>query len=95
MTNSYKRTIIQLPLEDVPLFEEYAKRYSLSLSSAIIMLAKKSIEYEEALKTLPSMIEVIKTEQALDIKRLKKKKSSSDFSNTSKTSKKALKSKKK
>lgn len=72
MTVDYKRTIIQVPLEDVTLFEAYAKKYGLSLSSAIVMLAKKSIEYEETLKTLPSMIEVIKNEQALELKRVSK-----------------------
>lgn len=72
MTTDYKRTIIQVPLEDISLFEDYAKKYSLSLSSAIVMLAKKSIEYEETLKTLPSMIEVIKNEQALELKRVSK-----------------------
>ena len=62
MAISYKRTIIQVPLEDVDLFQEYANKYGLSFSSAIVMLAKKSMEYEQTLKLVPDMIKIIKPE---------------------------------
>lgn len=62
MALSYKRTIIQIPLEDVKVFESYAKKYSLSVSGAIIMLAKKAMEYEETVKYLPEMLTYLNKE---------------------------------
>ena len=73
MSVSYKRTIIQIPLQDVKTFESYAKKYSLSLSGAIIMLAKKSLEQEEIIKQLPDMIKIIQTDQKLSSSKTNKK----------------------
>lgn len=56
MANSYKRTIIQIPLKDVKLFEDYAEYYSLSVSSAIISLAKKGLEQEQVIKYIPDIV---------------------------------------
>lgn len=64
MALSYKRTIIQIPLSDVQLFENYARKYSLSTSGAIVFLAKKSLEQEEVIKQLPKMLKIIEKEQA-------------------------------
>lgn len=66
MALSYKRTIIQVPLQDVKLFEDYAQKYSLSVSGAIIFLAKKSLEQEETIKYLPKMLKIIEKEQTLN-----------------------------
>ena len=78
MAISYKRTIIQVPLKDVNLFEEYASFYGLSFSSAIISLAKKGLEQEQVIKFLPDLVSMYKDLQ----------------SDTSKTRKKASKTKK-
>lgn len=56
MATSYKRTIIQIPLKDVKLFEDYANFYGLSVSSAIISLAKKGLEQEQVIKYLPDIV---------------------------------------
>lgn len=56
MATSYKRTIIQIPLKDVKLFEDYASYYSLSVSSAIISLAKKGLEQEQVIKYIPDIV---------------------------------------
>lgn len=74
MATTYKRTIIQVPLQDVKLFEKYAKTYGLSVSSAIVMLAKKSIDYEEAIQSLPTMLNLIKEQQENDKKEIASKK---------------------
>ena len=78
MAISYKRTIIQVPLKDVSLFEDYANFYGLSVSSAIISLAKKGLEQEQVIKFLPEIVSMYN-----DLK-----------TDTPKTHKKALKSKK-
>lgn len=75
MATSYKRTIIQVPLQDVKLFEKYAKTYGLSVSAAIVMLAKKSIDYEQAIQSLPTMLNLIKEQQENDKKKKQKEKS--------------------
>jgi len=46
MATSYKRAIIQVPLKDLKTFQDYADYYNLSFSSAIMLLAKKSLEAE-------------------------------------------------
>lgn len=63
MAISYKRTIIQLPLKDVKLFQDYADNYGLSLSGAIVFLAKKSLEQEEIIKHLPRMMKIVEEDQ--------------------------------
>lgn len=78
MAISYKRMNIQIPLQDVKTFENYAQKYSLSVSGTIIFLAKKQLEQEEVIKQLPDMIQIIQKEQK----------------NSSKTNKKASKTKK-
>lgn len=75
MATTYKRTIIQVPLQDVKLFEKYAKTYGLSFSAAIVMLAKKSIDYEQAIQSLPTMLNLIKEQQENDKKKKQKEKS--------------------
>lgn len=72
MAISYKRMNIQIPLQDIESFENYAKKYSLSVSGAIIFLAKKSLEQEEIIKQLPDMIKIIQEEQK-NISRTKNK----------------------
>lgn len=56
MAISYKRTLIQIPLKDVELFEDYASFYGLSFSSAIIQLAKKGLEQEQVIKYIPDIV---------------------------------------
>lgn len=72
MTTNYKRTIIQIPLEDVKSFEDYANKYGLSFSSSIVMLAKKAIEYEQTVALVPQILDAMKTEEALQRKETKK-----------------------
>ena len=62
MSVNYKRTIIQVPLEDVPAFEEYSNRYGLSFSASIIMLAKKALENENMIALVPTMLNYLSTE---------------------------------
>ena len=78
MAISYKRTLIQVPLKDVKVFEGYAKKYGMSFSGAIVFLAKKSLEQEKVMEKLPDMITIIQEEQRQRL-------------NSSKTDKKALK----
>ena len=73
MFPEYKRTIIQVPLDILPLFNDYAQKYSLSLSSAIVMLAKKSIEQEEIMKSLPGLVQVMQKEHEMNSKKTKSK----------------------
>jgi len=56
MAISYKRTLIQIPLKDVQLFEEYANYYNLSFSGAIVQLAKKGLEQEQVIKYIPDIV---------------------------------------
>lgn len=79
MATSYKRTIIQIPLKDVKLFEDYASFYGLSVSSAIISLAKKGLEQEQVIKYLPdivSMYNYLKSDNSKSNKKVVKKKKS-------------------
>lgn len=73
MAISYKRTIIQIPLKDVELFEEYAKNYGLSVSGAIVFLAKKSLEQEELIKHLPRMLNIVEEDQKMNKSKSSKK----------------------
>ena len=56
MAISYKRTIIQVPLKDVKVFQDYADYYGMSFSSAIIQLAKKGLEQEQVIKYIPDIV---------------------------------------
>lgn len=56
MAISYKRTLIQIPLKDVKLFQDYAEYYGMSVSSAIIQLAKKGLEQEQVIKYFPDIV---------------------------------------
>ena len=56
MAISYKRTLIQIPLKDVKLFQDYAEYYGMSVSSAIIQLAKKGLEQEQVIKYIPDIV---------------------------------------
>ena len=78
MATSYKRTIIQIPLKDVSLFEDYANYYGLSVSSAIISLAKKGLEQEQVIKYIPDIVNMyndFKDSSKTKKKVIKKKKS--------------------
>lgn len=78
MAISYKRTLIQIPLNDVKLFEDYANYYGLSVSSAIISLAKKGLEQEQVIKYIPDIVNMyndFRNSSKTNKKVIKKKKS--------------------
>lgn len=63
-----KRTIIEIPIKDYKSIQKYALKYNLSFSSAIIMLALKSMEYEKMIDIAPAMLNFINKEMALEEK---------------------------